>query len=77
MATYQVIVGNIGTVYTGECASDAWADYHEYVGQSLAEHGRASGESVTIMEDDALLCEFIGAVADRVWHGNEILGSCE
>lgn len=64
MATYQVSVGNIGIVYSGECASDAWADYHDYVSQSLSPNGRASGESVTIMEDDAVLCEFCGPVGE-------------
>jgi hypothetical protein len=50
--TYQVIVGNIGTVYSGNDVVQAQRDYDDYVSQSQTGYGRAAGESVTLMIDD-------------------------
>ncbi len=49
--TYQVVVGNIGTVYDGPRADDALAIAGEYIAQSMAEYGRAAGEPVTVFRD--------------------------
>ena len=46
---YQVIVGNIGTIYDGESEPDARAAFVEYRRASWAGDGRASGEPVTLM----------------------------
>lgn len=48
---YQVIVGNIGTVYSGNTEQTACDIFDEYVKMSQAPYGRASGESVTLMMD--------------------------
>lgn len=62
--TYQVIVGNIGAVYSGTSLDDATKAYAEYVGQSRLGYGRASGESVTLMADGEIRQEHAGTVED-------------
>lgn len=49
--TYEVFVGNIGTVYHGPDAEEANALYEEYRGQSTSNYGRAAGESVVLFVD--------------------------
>jgi hypothetical protein len=51
MARYEVICGNIGTVYDGNNPVEARRIYGIYKEQSETGYGRAGGESVTIMED--------------------------
>lgn len=58
---YQVIVGNIGTVYDGDSYMDAKQAYSEYRKQSRANYGRASGESVTMFENDEIKWEHDGS----------------
>lgn len=60
MAKYQVIVGNIGTVYDGDNGFEANKQYNSYIGQSKAKFGRAAGETVTLMKDDDIHKEHIG-----------------
>lgn len=48
---YEVIVGNIGTVYDGPLFKEALTSYSEYKRQSKAHYGRAAGESVTLLKD--------------------------
>ncbi len=55
---YQVIVGNIGTVYDGNDMIEANRTYGEYKDQSLSNFGRASGETVTMMDNDDIKFEF-------------------
>lgn len=62
MPTYEVIVGNIGIVYSGTDRSDAFHSYNSYVELSVDEVGRAAGESVTLMEDGEPIKEHEGAV---------------
>ena len=50
MNQYEVIVGNIGTVYQGSNEKQAKQRFNEYVKQSKRGFGRAGGESVTLME---------------------------
>ena len=45
---YEVIVGNIGTVYIGTDYTEADATTAEYVDQSTGNYGRAAGEPVTM-----------------------------
>lgn len=46
---YQVIVGNIGTVYTGANKREAYASFREYRDQSAGDYGRAARETVTLL----------------------------
>jgi hypothetical protein len=50
-AQYEVIVGNIGSVYYGTDKAEAEACVAEYVDQSTSNYGRAAGEPVTLLED--------------------------
>jgi hypothetical protein len=58
MATrYEVICGNIGTVYSGNDPVEANRVYGEYVRQSRSGYGRASGEPVTQLVDGEIHLE--------------------
>lgn len=46
---YQVIVGNVGTVYSGKNKVKAEKTYDTYKAISIAGVGRAGGEDVTLM----------------------------
>ncbi len=48
---YEVIVGNIGTVYRGKNEELAEENYRDYVGLAELELGKASGEPVTFFVD--------------------------
>ncbi len=60
MPTYDVIVGNIGTVYSGTNHRDARLHARTYIDQSKSERGRAGGESVTIFKNGEITEEYIG-----------------
>jgi len=60
MKQYEVIVGNIGTVYVGTDKSKAEMEYHQYLEHSKAPFGRASGEDVILLYDGAPLLEYFG-----------------
>ena len=62
--TYQVIVGNIGTTYTGNDKVIARETFKEYVGQSQTAHMRASGETVTLLVDGEVEKEHAGSLAE-------------
>jgi hypothetical protein len=51
---YEVVVGNIGTVYSGNNGSEADSIYDTYVKQSLSKSGRAGNETVTMFFEDAI-----------------------
>lgn len=57
---YQVIVGNIGTVYAGPSKRKANAAFKEYVELSRQNYGRAAGESVTYFDDEEVIDEYYG-----------------
>lgn len=57
MDKYQVIVGNIGTVYSGNDDVEACKIFGEYVEQSESGIGRAGNESVTLMDNDEIALE--------------------
>jgi hypothetical protein len=59
MSRYQVIVGNVGTVYDGDSRDNAHLAFEEYVAQSRNGYGRAAGESVALMLDDLIEDEFV------------------
>jgi len=67
---YEVVVGNVGTVYP-DVFDDRLTDsahagriYREYVRQSLNGDGRASGEDVTLMRDGEPISEHLGILDD-------------
>lgn len=57
---YQVIVGNIGTVYDGSNEKEATKHFREYKRQSERGLGRAGCEPVTLMEDNEVKREHLG-----------------
>ena len=60
MHRYEVVVGNVGTVVETEDSTAAQMVFDEYVQMSENGHGRASGESVVMLEDGDLVAEYIG-----------------
>ena len=57
---YEVIVGNLGMVYSGADKKTASRTYADYAVLSFFNSGRAGREDVTLMEDDEILQEFDG-----------------
>ncbi len=64
MDRFQVIVGNIGTVYSGDDYEVARAKYESYVTDSREGYGRAGGEDVVLMADDEIEREHHGRLRD-------------
>ena len=62
MATYEVIVGNVGRVWEGTNVRDARFCARQYVDYSKRNTGRAAGESVVLMKDGEILEEYRGTV---------------
>tara|TARA_R110002167_G_scaffold294935_1_gene499527 strand:+ start:2917 stop:3471 length:555 start_codon:yes stop_codon:yes gene_type:complete len=61
---WEVIVGNIGTTYSGDDETEALRDYNQYVTQSTTGYGRASDEDVTLMRDGEPYKEHYGYSKD-------------
>ena len=55
---YQVIVGNVGTVYSGSNWREAGKSYREYIAISKSGCTRAAGEQVTLMENGEIKREY-------------------
>jgi hypothetical protein len=62
---FEVVVGNIGTVYTGTDEDEADHVYDEYVEQSQSGRGRAAGEDVTLFQDGEPTREWVGEGEER------------
>ena len=62
MAEHVVVVGNIGTVFTGSTRKYARQAYKDYVKLSKDGYGRAAGESVTRFVDGKIIQEYVGTV---------------
>lgn len=58
MAKYQVVVGNVGTIYDGDNPIMARTEYGVMKQASKAPYGRASGEPVTLFCDGEILHGF-------------------
>lgn len=58
MKKYQVVVGNIGHVLDTNNGREARREYRAWIAQSEAEHGRASGEPVTLFQDGDIAAEY-------------------
>jgi hypothetical protein len=55
---YEVVVGNIGTVYSGTSKSDTAMTWMAYVDQSKSARGRAANEPVTMFCDGEIVKEY-------------------
>ena len=55
---FEVVVGNIGTVYSGNNYMQATAKYSSYVKDSKAQYGRAAGESVVLFHHGHIRAEY-------------------
>lgn len=55
---YEVIVGNVGTVYSGDDTGRAYKTYWEYVSLSKTGHGRAGAEGVSLLVDNEPVHEY-------------------
>lgn len=60
MSQYVVIVGNVGTVYSGEDSQKASEIFAEYVEQSKSDCGHAGGEDVSLLHNDDIIQEYMG-----------------
>jgi hypothetical protein len=60
MAYYEVIVGNVGTIYSGYSKAEALHRYDTYVEISESCVGRAGGESIVLMVDGDISKEHEG-----------------
>ncbi len=58
MNTYNVNVGNLGSVYSGHNCRAAKRAFREYVNQSKTGYGRASGENVTLETNGEITREY-------------------
>lgn len=61
---YEVIVGNIGTVYNGNNKREAQLVYTTYVDRSKSGRGRCAGESVYLMANGDPIQEHQGPADD-------------
>ena len=57
---YEVLVGNIGMVWSGSNRRDAYLQYENYTRQSGSGYGRAGNETVTLWLDGEIIREFLG-----------------
>jgi hypothetical protein len=65
MNHYEVIVGNVGRIYSGTEYHIATQIYNDSVWRSQNTSGRMSEESVFVMKDDELWMEYIGPAQAR------------
>lgn len=72
MSKYQVIVGNVGIVYSGSHYDKAMHAFTVYQHQSESEVGRASGENITLMCNDEIEREYIGSIERTFWGQNDV-----
>ena len=59
---FEIVVTNIGNVYTGRSADQARQVFNTYVQRSTDDEGRAAGESVYMFRDADIEDEFIGSL---------------
>lgn len=58
MANFEIVVSNIGTVYTGNDFNCATFEFQEWIAASKSGMGRVAGESVTLFSDGEILQEY-------------------
>lgn len=61
-ASFDVIVGNIGLVYSGPSLFEANAAFSAYRRASIDNVGRAAGETVTLFKNSEIMREHIGTI---------------
>jgi len=62
---WEVVVGNIGSVYRGSSKLQAESKFKTYVEQSKLNYGRAANEDVTILHNGEPVKEFAGSREDE------------
>ena len=60
--TWEVIVGNVGKIYSGTNGFEAIKEYNAYVHISKSGLGRAGGEDVILFKNGEPHKEFFGTV---------------
>lgn len=65
MSTYEVIVGNVGVIYSGDKKHEADHHYNDAVHRSWNHVGRMSGEPVTLMTNGHPTDEYLGDVSEE------------
>lgn len=65
--TFEVIVGNIGMVYSGPDKPIAQETYNKYVSLSQNNEGRGGMENVTIFQDGDPILEFVPELDNATW----------
>lgn len=62
MSKCEVIVGNVGTVHSGNNYVNACKVYGEYKRLSKGTQGQVSGEDVCLMVDGEIKLEYVGKI---------------
>ncbi len=65
MAQWEVIVGNIGKVWSGTNGFIANRTYGLYIRHSKNGDGRAAGEPVTLFRDNEIRKEYTGTIKEN------------
>jgi len=60
---HEIIVGNIGTVYSGDRANEARIEFEAYSENARNGYGRAAGEDVTWFKGGEIYKEALAAEA--------------
>ena len=63
---YEVIVGNVGTVYSGPSYQKAYLAFRDYYHQSIHGYGRAAGENVAFLKNGEITQEYTAGVGRTV-----------
>lgn len=58
---HEIIVGNIGTVYSGDDEGEAGRTFASYKDQSATNKGRAGREDITWIKDGKIFMEHYGS----------------
>ena len=61
---FEVVVGNIGSVYAGNNYLRASSKFANYTKASKANFGRASGESVVLFHNGEIKKEYVGTLTE-------------
>lgn len=61
---FEVIVGNVGTVHSGDSEREALLIFNTYVDRSKSGHGRCGNEEVTMMEDGDIAKQYLPEHSD-------------
>jgi hypothetical protein len=65
-STFEVIVGNIGTVYSGHSQKEALDNYREYKKQSMDNYGRAAREPVCLFKNGEPVRQHAGLIIREI-----------